>query len=216
MYDTKAIKFRRGQVWVCDDPLTAAKIQSRSHIMAKRRPYIIMTSNNILEKFDNEVINVYPLTTTVNKLDLPRTLEHDIIFRNEFGVLNRIVTNQIMTIDKTWFDQYLYTLPDDFMEWIDQVLSYKLGLTDTVEKSTKNIVKQLTTFMERENSNNEIIKHKVPKIRWTTKMAIEFIQLYKKNDFDTIRSRFGQLDEYQIYRRYYYLKRKINVGGCNT
>jgi len=152
-------KFRKGDVFfVYEQPwITGQKINGSSHIMAKTRPYVVVTGDGILKTNPN-IIQMVPITSSV---DLFKT--DDIIFKDVSGKYERVVTSQIFTVDAADIRQYMYHLNDEIILDIDRKIATGLGLGDSIVKMALEV-----SAVER-------------KIKQVKKSAVEFMEDYSKD-----------------------------------
>lgn len=136
--DLQTLKFQRGQVWIVreDERLTECKLNLKTPIIARTRPYLIVSSN---EFTCERIIYAIPLTHTV---DVDRT--DDIIVAtsktpNGLEVCSRIIMNQLCAIDSHMCERYMFTLPDTVMAKVSEIISYKLGLCSHKETAVTNL-----------------------------------------------------------------------------
>ena len=128
-------KYRKGDVFfVNEEPwMTNEKIQKSSHIIAKSRPYAIITGDEVLMK-NPQTIQMLPLTSQYDS----KNCGDDILIMTPNGV-NRIVTSQILTIDIRDLRNYMYHLPDSVILDIDLKISKRLGLVEVIAKMAKEV-----------------------------------------------------------------------------
>lgn len=132
----KSMPYTRGQVWLVDEPyqVTQAKLQTGTSVFCKTRPYLIYLSN-ASSQLEFNIIQGFPISSN-DKLGMEgRTFyDYDIRFRNQKGEINRIITGQLTSIDTRYVQRYLFSLPEELMQSIDQLMMERFGMGDTIAK----------------------------------------------------------------------------------
>lgn len=141
-------KFVRGQVWIVDESpeVTEAKISSGDRTQSYRRPYLIMTRQEDLNTW-YPIINCYPITTNTRVMN-----DSDIVIQNHYGEDVKVICAQLTSRDVKDFVNYMYTMPDDIMQKIDEITANRLGIYYEAEKIHNNILsleKELDLFKKK-------------------------------------------------------------------
>lgn len=212
-------KFKRGQVWMVDDIFTGAKYRCKSHLLAKPRPYLILTDDNVLESESENflLIQAIPITSTTDGL----YATHPGMIFQSFNGMNRVLIDQVTSIDAKFFKRYLYTVSAAMMNEISKLIIARINLTKT-SVSLNDIVTKYAPDALNENvipetANNTdskktvIIKtentcHTKTRRTWTISMASDFLKLYGERNFEQIMIKYGFNNKKQIYNMASYAK----------
>lgn len=134
MHDTKILNFARGQVWFRKDSTTYS-----GSIQGKSRPYVIISSDD--GNATNSVVTVLPVTSQEQKSSLSINVPYEYS-----GHTNVVLCNQPMTVEKTSLDKYMYTLPRNLVNKIEDafLLAHGISRTPTIElDELKDIIEQI-------------------------------------------------------------------------
>lgn len=125
-YD-KCTYVAKGQVWmVNEDPrLTNFKMKTHSRLMAKTRPYLILSPED-----DWEIITAIPITS---KLSYQGTI--DLTYKGIDGTTEQLRMSQITSIEKRLLFEYMYTIPESLMCDVDRVIVEKLCLREHINQT---------------------------------------------------------------------------------
>lgn len=136
-------KYQKGQVWmVKENPkVTDAKMTTDCRLMAKNRPYVIVSSNEFLST-NPEFIQGYPMSTQIH--DENGAAGPYITIQNMVGSLTQIVMRELKTIPVSDIQNYFFSIPEAVMEEVDMHTAYKLGML----YMSKDVMCQLSNLRE--------------------------------------------------------------------
>lgn len=117
----KDSKFMRGQIWWME----GYEVHKEG---GKRRPALIVSNDIINGNMMNENITVVPLTSNVERLDIPT----NVIFDRYTRAKNIIKCSEIVTVYKNQLISYESTLDKETMEKVEQALRLALGMEDFI------------------------------------------------------------------------------------
>lgn len=149
----KARPYQKGQIWLVEEPedLTAAKIRSGFHTMAKTRPYVIY--GQVENRFENTMLQAFPCTSNTKLMSVDtRTMtgeghDGDLFFETSQGKISKIVTNQLTTIDSNQLTRYFGVIPPELIDELDRIVIESFGLGDKFVQMSRE-VKRLKDELE--------------------------------------------------------------------
>lgn len=146
---------KRGQVWMVkeDVDVTNARISAGAKLHVKTRPWVVITSE---EYCDNRFVQAYPITSTLGVIGLETD---DIIFRNHENIQNRLLLDELSTIETKNFLSYMYTMPEDMMKYIEEVTMKRLNLTESIVKLEEKIADLENQLSSIKTSALDIVKN---------------------------------------------------------
>lgn len=119
MKQNKATKFARGQVWYYTENPVITRIKlGNSHVIAKSRPVLIISSNKHIE---SSTLAVIPISTH-------GITPFDITFISTDGKTCRFCVEQITTIDASRLESYMYSIGEYTMNLVEEKIIDRLGL----------------------------------------------------------------------------------------
>ena len=114
-------KYLRGQVWIYN-PLDAKDIGYDTNVQTGKRPCVILS--NDVANYHSGTLVVAPCTTVL-KNNIPTHVR----FKNvENGLINVVMAEQVVTVDKRQMGNYIGMLDESTMQEIEQALMVELGL----------------------------------------------------------------------------------------
>lgn len=189
----RSSQVKKGQVWIVNEDaiMTAAKIKSSTHIMAKTRPYVIYGS---LDNFEGCLMQGFPCTTKLKCDEIHEedgtvvSAGNDIFFTMPNGDLSRIAANQLVSVDSHQIVKYVCTLSDDCIAELDEAViqSFDLGKKfQHMDSQIKMLRRELDLILEQASTvfncaidveNRHISRTKTGNIRWTQSTMEKFIR----------------------------------------
>lgn len=229
--------FRFGDVVIVDMPDEVANtLKGYTRKLVGRRPYVIINPNEYLKK-NPFFIQALPITSTesVAPGSMLDRIQVSAEFINSFGDKNRVIANQIETIEVVHIKKYLYRLPDNLMEDILSFLKMQLGFqnqssygcveSDDYEpiylgsNTDNNDIPEKEPIMDYDDTNDEPTysntvkmsdKPKRKTIIWTPKSGRMFLDDYMNMSCEEIALKWGiENNARNIYNRARYVTRKI-------
>lgn len=137
----KSVPYVKGQVFMVDEPkiVTEARMAAGTHCQVKTRPYLIYLSDSDAQLNFN-VVQGFPISTNGRLDENKRSFyDFDIRFKNQFGEVNRVITGQLTTIDCRYIKKYLFTLPEECMMEIDNLMMRRFGIGGSICQMSKQI-----------------------------------------------------------------------------
>lgn len=108
---------RRMDVWYADLPL-----HSGSCVQGGSRPVVVISNDICNER--NSVVTVLPMTRQMKRLELPM----HVVVTSPDGEESLVLTEQIMTIDKSLLDNRLGSVSAEDMRKIESALLEQIGI----------------------------------------------------------------------------------------
>lgn len=151
MVSSEAIRFARGTVWWCEDPL-GQNLPGVPGVQAGRRPALVVSSN---ESYNSPSVEVVKLTLTDKSHTCPT-----INIPSTYGsTTSYILCNQHFTVNTSQLVEYMYTLSEETMNKVDSALltaqgfHYLIKVKDFLNRSREDTIDQITC--QSEVSENE-------------------------------------------------------------
>lgn len=194
-------KYLRGQVWV----YTPEDEKESTYVQKGRRPCVIV-SNDVANYHSNTVV-VLPCTTAI-KNDIPTHVH----FKNvENGLVNVVMAEQIVTIDKRQIGEYVGMLDETTMSEIDTAMMLELGITDLFAVNKEDVVEKPTTDKVVYGKGKVVTDDALDYMR-------DFVETYINKGKTKTAELYGFTEE--TTKTYYYKYKKklkeIDDGSCET
>jgi hypothetical protein len=128
------------------------KVQTRDHRMAYTRPFVIMTSQEILDSGEI-LLSGFPITSQTHLMK-----EDDVFFYNPDGDLEKVVGHEIVTHDEKDFIRYMFTMPDDLMYELEEILIKRCGISKSAHHIENKIHELENMIMNMKQETNKYIE----------------------------------------------------------
>lgn len=197
-------KYLRGQVWVYT-PENTNDEKEPTYVQKGKRPCVIVS--NDVANYHSKTVVVLPCTTAI-KNDIP-THAH---FKNvENGLVNVVMAEQIVTIDKRQLGEYVGMLDDTTMSEINDAMMLELGITDVLAFYSNEVAEKPVTNKTVYGKGNVVTDEALDYMR-------EFVETYTNKGPDKTAELYKFTKE--TTKTYYYKYRKklkeIDDGSCET
>lgn len=194
-------KYLRGQVWV----YTPEDEKESTYVQKGRRPCVIV-SNDVANYHSNTVV-VLPCTTAI-KNDIPTHVH----FKNvENGLVNVVMAEQIVTIDKRQIGEYVGMLDETTMSEINTAMMLELGINDSFAVNKEDVVEKPTTDKVVYGRGKVVTDDALDYMR-------DFVETYINKGKTKTAELYGFTEE--TTKTYYYKYKKklkeIDDGSCET
>lgn len=147
--DMNLIKYPKGSIWW----LNADCLPDGDHISKKNRPVVVVSGN---ERGSSEVVEVCTITS-VDKMHVCEGI--NVPFRNGYGTLNYIQTNQHFTVNTSYLNNYQGQLSGSVMQRLNTALRFAQDLGDMDELvSTVNELEKKLSSMNTMSCDKRAIK----------------------------------------------------------
>lgn len=194
-------KYLRGQVWV----YTPEEEKESTYVQKGKRPCVIVS--NDVANYHSKTVVVLPCTTAI-KNDIPTHVH----FKNvENGLVNVVMAEQIVTIDKRQIGEYVGMLDETTMSEIDTAMMLELGITDLFAVNKENIV---------EKPIDDKVVYGKGKV--VTDDALDYMRDFVETYINKGKSKTAELYGFteETTKTYYYKYKKklkeIDNGSCET
>ena len=194
-------KYLRGQVWV----YTPEDEKESTYVQKGKRPCVIVS--NDVANYHSKTVVVLPCTTAI-KNDIPTHVH----FKNvENGLVNVVMAEQIVTIDKRQIGEYVGMLDETTMSEIDTAMMLELGITDLFAVNKENIV---------EKPIDDKVVYGKGKV--VTDDALDYMRDFVETYINKGKSKTAELYGFteETTKTYYYKYKKklkeIDNGSCET
>lgn len=205
-------KYLRGQVWVYT-PLDDKSTGYDTNVQTGKRPCVILS--NDVANYHSGTLVVAPCTTAL-KNKIPTHVK----FKNvDNGLINVVMTEQIVTVDKRQMGNYVGMLDITTMEEIEQAMMIELGLTPHPALHKQDIA-ELTEDVEpiEKHSGSDIIRF--GKGNTITGDAVdymrEFVETYTNQGLEKTAEIYKFTKETAKSYYYRYRKKLREVDGVGT
>lgn len=194
-------KYLRGQVWV----YTPEDEKESTYVQKGRRPCVIV-SNDVANYHSNTVV-VLPCTTAI-KNDIPTHVH----FKNvENGLVNVVMAEQIVTIDKRQIGEYVGMLDETTMSEINTAMMLELGINDSFAVNKEDVVEKPITDKVVYGRGKVVTDDALDYMR-------DFVETYINKGKTKTAELYGFTEE--TTKTYYYKYKKklkeIDDGSCET
>lgn len=194
-------KYLRGQVWV----YTPEEEKESTYVQKGKRPCVIVS--NDVANYHSKTVVVLPCTTAI-KNDIPTHVH----FKNvENGLVNVVMAEQIVTIDKRQIGEYIGMLDETTMSEIDTAMMLELGITDLFAVNKENIA---------EKPIDDKVVYGKGKV--VTDDALDYMRDFVETYINKGKSKTAELYGFteETTKTYYYKYKKklkeIDNGSCET
>ena len=118
-------KYVRGSIWFYNEPsdLTQAKLAAKDRTMAYSHPYLILSSQGLLDNPKNPVITAVPMTSNCTKSG-----KYDIMTTDIDGKPSRILCSQVTSIDVQFIGGYVGTADEALVQQVEDSMLNSLDL----------------------------------------------------------------------------------------
>lgn len=194
-------KYLRGQVWV----YTPEDEKESTYVQKGKRPCVIVS--NDVANYHSKTVVVLPCTTAI-KNDIPTHVH----FKNvENGLVNVVMAEQIVTIDKRQIGEYVGMLDETTMSEIDTAMMLELGINDSFAVNKENVVEKPTTDKVVYGKGKVVTDDALDYMR-------DFVETYINKGKTKTAELYGFTEE--TTKTYYYKYKKklkeIDDGSCET
>lgn len=112
-------KYVRGSIWFYNEPsdVTQAKLAAKDRTMAYSHPYLILSSQGLLDNPKNPVVLAVPMTSNCTKSG-----KFDITTTDIDGKPSRILCSQVTSIDVQFIGGYVGTADDVLMKQVEDAM----------------------------------------------------------------------------------------------
>lgn len=194
-------KYLRGQVWV----YTPEDEKESTYVQKGRRPCVIVS--NDVANYHSKTVVVLPCTTAI-KNDIPTHVH----FKNvENGLVNVVMAEQIVTIDKRQIGEYIGMLDETTMSEINTAMMLELGINDSFAVNKEDVVEKPTTDKVVYGKGKVVTDDALDYMR-------DFVETYINKGKTKTAELYGFTEE--TTKTYYYKYKKklkeIDDGSCET
>lgn len=194
-------KYLRGQVWV----YTPEDEKESTYVQKGKRPCVIVS--NDVANYHSKTVVVLPCTTAI-KNDIPTHVH----FKNvENGLVNVVMAEQIVTIDKRQIGEYVGMLDETTMSEINTAMMLELGINDSFAVNTEDVVEKPTTDKVVYGKGKVVTDDALDYMR-------DFVETYINKGKTKTAELYGFTEE--TTKTYYYKYKKklkeIDDGSCET
>lgn len=194
-------KYLRGQVWV----YTPEDEKESTYVQKGRRPCVIVS--NDVANYHSKTVVVLPCTTAI-KNDIPTHVH----FKNvENGLVNVVMAEQIVTIDKRQIGEYVGMLDETTISEINTAMMLELGINDSFAVNKENVVEKPTTDKVVYGRGKVVTDDALDYMR-------DFVETYINKGKTKTAELYGFTEE--TTKTYYYKYKKklkeIDDGSCET
>ena len=194
-------KYLRGQVWV----YTPEDEKESTYVQKGRRPCVIVS--NDVANYHSKTVVVLPCTTAI-KNDIPTHVH----FKNvENGLVNVVMAEQIVTIDKRQIGEYVGMLDETTMSEINTAMMLELGINDSFAVNKEDVVEKPTTDKVVYGKGKVVTDDALDYMR-------DFVETYINKGKTKTAELYGFTEE--TTKTYYYKYKKklkeIDDGSCET
>lgn len=194
-------KYLRGQVWV----YTPEDEKESTYVQKGRRPCVIVS--NDVANYHSKTVVVLPCTTAI-KNDIPTHVH----FKNvENGLVNVVMAEQIVTIDKRQIGEYIGMLDETTMSEINTAMMLELGINDSFAVNKEDVVEKPTTDKVVYGRGKVVTDDALDYMR-------DFVETYINKGKTKTAELYGFTEE--TTKTYYYKYKKklkeIDDGSCET
>ena len=194
-------KYLRGQVWV----YTPEDEKESTYVQKGRRPCVIVS--NDVANYHSKTVVVLPCTTAI-KNDIPTHVH----FKNvENGLVNVVMAEQIVTIDKRQIGEYVGMLDETTISEINTAIMLELGINDSFAVNKENVVEKPTTDKVVYGRGKVVTDDALDYMR-------DFVETYINKGKTKTAELYGFTEE--TTKTYYYKYKKklkeIDDGSCET
>lgn len=194
-------KYLRGQVWV----YTPEDEKESTYVQKGRRPCVIVS--NDVANYHSKTVVVLPCTTAI-KNDIPTHVH----FKNvENGLVNVVMAEQIVTIDKRQIGEYVGMLDETTMSEINTAMMLELGINDSFAVNKEDVVEKPTTDKVVYGRGKVVTDDALDYMR-------DFVETYINKGKTKTAELYGFTEE--TTKTYYYKYKKklkeIDDGSCET
>ena len=194
-------KYLRGQVWV----YTPEDEKESTYVQKGRRPCVIVS--NDVANYHSKTVVVLPCTTAI-KNDIPTHVH----FKNvENGLVNVVMAEQIVTIDKRQISEYVGMLDETTMSEINTAMMLELGINDSFAVNKEDVVEKPTT---------DKVVYGIGKV--VTDDALDYMRDFVETYINKGKTKTAELYGFteETTKTYYYKYKKklkeIDDGSCET
>lgn len=194
-------KYLRGQVWV----YTPEDEKESTYVQKGKRPCVIVS--NDVANYHSKTVVVLPCTTAI-KNDIPTHVH----FKNvENGLVNVVMAEQIVTIDKRQIGEYVGMLDETTMSEINTAMMLELGINDSFAVNKEDVVEKPTTDKVVYGRGKVVTDDALDYMR-------DFVETYINKGKTKTAELYGFTEE--TTKTYYYKYKKklkeIDDGSCET
>lgn len=194
-------KYLRGQVWV----YTPEDEKESTYVQKGKRPCVIVS--NDVANYHSKTVVVLPCTTAI-KNDIPTHVH----FKNvENGLVNVVMAEQIVTIDKRQIGEYVGMLDETTMSEINTAMMLELGINDSFAVNKEDVVEKPTTDKVVYGKGKVVTDDALDYMR-------DFVETYINKGKTKTAELYGFTEE--TTKTYYYKYKKklkeIDDGSCET
>ena len=194
-------KYLRGQVWV----YTPEDEKESTYVQKGKRPCVIVS--NDVANYHSKTVVVLPCTTAI-KNDIPTHVH----FKNvENGLVNVVMAEQIVTIDKRQIGEYIGMLDETTMSEINTAMMLELGINDSFAVNKEDVVEKPTTDKVVYGRGKVVTDDALDYMR-------DFVETYINKGKTKTAELYGFTEE--TTKTYYYKYKKklkeIDDGSCET
>lgn len=153
-------KYVRGSIWFYNEPsdVTQAKLAAKDRTMAYSHPYLILSSQGLLDNPKNPVVLAVPMTSNCTKSG-----KFDITTTDIDGKPSRILCSQVTSIDVQFIGGYVGTADDALMQQVEDAMLASVDIISGRQyeqqiSAAKDEVKELKDSIESMSAELEELR----------------------------------------------------------